>query len=131
MEFSIDVPVVNRSRISIAFMATAASLIISACAGGSAENSLLAAAGSAAAACPLLAGMTIASAKIGLPTTGGVIDSAALVVANATGNANGEYCLVKGSIHPSIQPRRTRHQVPGKSSNKLEPSISSHGRRRL
>lgn len=103
MEFFIGVPVANHSRISIAFMVTAASLTISACASGSAENSLLAAAGSAAAACPLLAGMIIASAKIGLPTTGGVIDSAALVVANATGNTNGEYCLVKGSIHPSSQ----------------------------
>jgi Tannase and feruloyl esterase len=35
-----------------------------------------------------------------LPTTGAVVDNAVLVAATAAGNSNGEYCMVKGSIHP-------------------------------
>ncbi|MFL9991909.1 tannase/feruloyl esterase family alpha/beta hydrolase [Paraburkholderia sediminicola] len=51
----------------------------------------------AASACGALAGATVASSAIGLPTTGAVINSAVLVAATP---ALGEYCKVSGSISP-------------------------------
>ena len=55
----------------------------------------------AAAACARLAQLTIAAAQIGLPTGGAVVNSAALVATEATGNREGEYCAVKGDILPA------------------------------
>jgi hypothetical protein len=60
----------------------------------------LASKGTAASACQALSGYAIPAASLGLPTTGAVVTSAALVAAAAANNANGEYCLVKGAIHP-------------------------------
>src|SRR5207248_2672404 len=53
-----------------------------------------------ATACASLAGMAIRAADIGLPTTGGNVTAASLVLADAPQNANGEYCLVRASILP-------------------------------
>src|SRR6185295_760256 len=50
--------------------------------------------------CVSLTGMAITAADIGLPTTGATVTTATLVPANAAGNSNGEYCLVRGAIHP-------------------------------
>ncbi len=64
------------------------------------SGGLLASKGSPAAACAAVAGTTIPAAQIGLPTSGANVTSATLVAANAAGNANGEFCLIKGAIHP-------------------------------
>ena len=53
----------------------------------------------ASAGCSALSGKTLTAAEIGLPTTGATIDSAALVASTATGNTEGEYCRVMGSIN--------------------------------
>src|SRR5258706_13506849 len=50
--------------------------------------------------CTLLAGMQIMPQNIGLPTQGAEVTSAVFTLATATGNTNGEYCLVLGVIHP-------------------------------
>ncbi len=51
--------------------------------------------------CADLTGKTVASAAIGLPTTGAVVTSATVVPAAGTGTgAVGEYCKVLGSIAP-------------------------------
>lgn len=50
--------------------------------------------------CGTLAGTTIPSSEIGLPTKGVTIVAAALIKATDTNNTNGEYCKVNGSIHP-------------------------------
>lgn len=54
----------------------------------------------AAAACNKLRGTFVAASQIGLPTSGAVVQSASLVAADAAGNANGEFCAVKGVIVP-------------------------------
>jgi pimeloyl-ACP methyl ester carboxylesterase len=51
--------------------------------------------------CESLAGMKMSAPAIGLPTMGARVESAAWVPAGATGNANGDYCLVKGAILPT------------------------------
>ena len=50
------------------------------------------------ASCASLANMSIAASAIGLKTSGAVVQSAAPVAAAASGNANGDYCQVKGII---------------------------------
>jgi hypothetical protein len=50
--------------------------------------------------CEALSGMEISAAKIGLPTSGARVDSSRFVSASAEGNVNGEYCEVRGWIHP-------------------------------
>jgi len=52
----------------------------------------------AAKACAALAGMSIPAGAIGLPTTGAAVKKASLVAADASDNANGEYCAVTGVI---------------------------------
>mgnify|MGYP006283957651 FL=1 len=52
-------------------------------------------------ACTGLKGMFIAAASIGLPTSGAVVQSAAMVAANAANNANGEFCAVRGLVIPA------------------------------
>ncbi len=51
-------------------------------------------------ACAALSDLKIPAASIGLPTSGAVVQSAALVGATADGNVNGEYCAVRGIISP-------------------------------
>ena len=51
-------------------------------------------------ACAQLGGTKIAASAIGLPTTGGDVRSASLVLATDPGNTNGEYCKVLAAIHP-------------------------------
>ena len=54
-----------------------------------------------AMACARLDGMTIPAGSIGLATTGAVVTSAAVVPAMGAGPAAvGEYCRVRGAIHP-------------------------------
>lgn len=53
-----------------------------------------------AEACTSLAGLQIPATSIGLPTSGASVRSASLVGADASGNANGEYCAVTGLIAP-------------------------------
>jgi len=55
---------------------------------------------SAAQACGDLNGRMIAKSEIGKPTSGAVVQSATLVKADADGNANGEYCAVRGIVMP-------------------------------
>jgi hypothetical protein len=52
-------------------------------------------------ACDALSGLAVSAAKIGLPTSGAHIDSSRFVSATQEGNVNGEYCEVKGWIHPA------------------------------
>lgn len=54
----------------------------------------------AAEACQKLAGMSIAAATIGEPTSGANITSAELIAADAEKNSNGEFCKVLGDIKP-------------------------------
>jgi hypothetical protein len=51
-----------------------------------------------AAQCAALADSTVSPQSIGLATHGAQVDSATLIPATATGNQNGEYCRVTGSI---------------------------------
>ncbi|MES2258038.1 MAG: tannase/feruloyl esterase family alpha/beta hydrolase [Pseudomonadota bacterium] len=102
MEFAINVSVVKHLPLTTIAAAASACVLMSACSGGSdPDPGLLATRASPASACSALAGMAIAPARIGLPTTGGTVDSATFVAANASGNSNGEYCLVQGAIHPA------------------------------
>ncbi|RZS78871.1 tannase/feruloyl esterase family alpha/beta hydrolase [Pigmentiphaga kullae] len=55
---------------------------------------------SAAQSCSDLNGRMIARSEIGKPTSGAVVQSATLVKADAEGNANGEYCAVRGIVMP-------------------------------
>jgi feruloyl esterase len=50
--------------------------------------------------CAALAGFALPPAAISLPTGGAVVASAHRVGATEPGNANGEYCLVRGAIRP-------------------------------
>ncbi len=50
--------------------------------------------------CEAFQGAVIPSGAIGLPTSGGVVVSASLVMTNDAGNRNGEFCKILGSIHP-------------------------------
>src|SRR2546422_1162211 len=50
--------------------------------------------------CSALRGMVIPRDSIGLPTNGGAVVSASLVMAADAGNSNGEFCKVLGSIRP-------------------------------
>ena len=54
----------------------------------------------AAQACAALNGLKIPASGIGLGTTGATIFATQLVRANARDNSNGEFCQVKGNIHP-------------------------------
>ncbi|MDC1529114.1 tannase/feruloyl esterase family alpha/beta hydrolase [Gammaproteobacteria bacterium] len=54
----------------------------------------------AAQACAELIGLKIPASGIGLGTTGATIFATELVRANARDNSNGEFCQVKGNIHP-------------------------------
>jgi len=54
----------------------------------------------AAQACAALNGLKIPASGIGLGTTGATIFATELVRANARDNSNGEFCQVKGNIHP-------------------------------
>jgi feruloyl esterase len=70
------------------------------------------------AACAGLAGMQIAASAIGLPTSGATVQSATLVIGEAT---NGEYCAVKGSIAPvqaSSQPMEFQVNLPTRWNGK-------------
>ena len=51
--------------------------------------------------CAALQGMDIPASAIGKPSSGAVVQSAALVTADAQGNANGEYCAVTGIVIPA------------------------------
>jgi feruloyl esterase len=44
--------------------------------------------------------MTVPAGSIGLPTSGATVVSATLVADTDSGNQNGEYCKVLGTIHP-------------------------------
>ena len=50
--------------------------------------------------CGSLQGLAIPASAIGLPTSGAVIQTAALVAETAKGNINGEFCKVTGIIKP-------------------------------
>jgi len=60
-------------------------------------------------ACEALSGMEISAVKIGLPTNGARVDSSQFISATAEGNVNGEFCEVKGWIHP-VNPESPRMQ---------------------
>jgi feruloyl esterase len=81
-------------------------LLLAACGQQSAETAVQATAepqtavASALESCQQLADMEFTAESIGLPTTGATVTSAELIAADATDNANGEYCKVLGAIHP-------------------------------
>ena len=50
--------------------------------------------------CATLQGFSIDASAIGLPTTGAVVQSAALVAASEKGNQNGDFCKVTGIVKP-------------------------------
>lgn len=52
------------------------------------------------AACTALQGMRIAASAIGKPSSGALVQSAVFIAADATDNANGEFCAVKGIVQP-------------------------------
>ncbi|MDB6010928.1 MAG: hypothetical protein JWL65_3178, partial [Gammaproteobacteria bacterium] len=51
-------------------------------------------------ACVTLVGLRIPASAIGLPTTGAIVEKAALVPAAAGDATGGEYCVVGGVISP-------------------------------
>jgi feruloyl esterase len=75
-------------------------ILVALSAAGAAEQATGQARGAPAAACQALSGLAIPAANIGLPTTGAAVTSSALVAAGVAGNSNGEYCQIKGAIHP-------------------------------
>ncbi|HEY1308196.1 MAG TPA: tannase/feruloyl esterase family alpha/beta hydrolase [Vicinamibacterales bacterium] len=50
--------------------------------------------------CASLQGFEINASAIGVPTGGAVVQTATVVAASATGNANGDFCKVNGIIKP-------------------------------
>ena len=65
-----------------------------------AQSSSRSAEASARQQCSALQGTVIPPAAIGLPTNGGAVASASLVMAADARNSNGEFCKVLGSIRP-------------------------------
>ena len=53
--------------------------------------------------CSVLSALTIPASDIGKPTRGAVIESAAVIAKDASGNKNGEFCKVIGLIKPIDQ----------------------------
>ena len=53
-----------------------------------------------AVSCAELAGKTVPAAQIGLPTGGARVTAAVAVKSGASGNTNGDYCMVTGTIAP-------------------------------
>ncbi len=96
--------IIARNRRVVMAVASAVALSLGACGNSDLaleQDGLLAANnGNPATACPALAGYTIPASSIGLATSGASITSAALISATASGNSNGEYCLLKGAIKP-------------------------------
>ncbi|WP_255754842.1 tannase/feruloyl esterase family alpha/beta hydrolase [Massilia sp. erpn] len=96
--------VTKRNRRVSIVAAGAVALTLGGCGNGDfsiKQDGLLAANnGNPAVACPILAGYAIPSSSIGLPTAGASITSAAMISATASGNTNGEYCMLKGAIKP-------------------------------
>jgi hypothetical protein len=79
-------------------------------------------ASSAQRKCVALQGEAIPRTAIGLPTNGGVVVSAALVMPTDAGNANGEFCKVLGSIHPvdpTAPPIKFEVNLPTNWNNRL------------
>ena len=52
------------------------------------------------AACATLQGLSIPASAIGLPTSGGVVQTAIAVTAADQGNVNGDFCKVTGIVKP-------------------------------
>lgn len=96
-------PVLQRARRRTLLSITLPGLLLAGCSGSAPEPPAAVPAAAvldAAQACSELAGLSIAAADIGLPTSGAVVRSAELIAADADGNSNGEYCKVLGAIHP-------------------------------
>jgi pimeloyl-ACP methyl ester carboxylesterase len=53
------------------------------------------------ASCASLQGFSMPASAIGVPSGGALVQSAAPVAATATGNTNGEFCKVIGTVKPS------------------------------
>ena len=72
--------------------------------------------------CSALRGIVIPRDAIGLPTNGGVVVSASLVMAADAGNSNGEFCKVLGSIRP-VDPTapdiKFEVNLPGNWNNRM------------
>jgi pimeloyl-ACP methyl ester carboxylesterase len=85
----------TRWMCTIGLLAILMSLILAACAGSrnhAVKNQM--------ADCSSLQGLEIPASDIGLPTSGALVKTAALIATNASGNVNGEYCKVVGIIKP-------------------------------
>jgi len=78
-------------------------MMLAACGGGGGGNETSAPPATLSPmACAQLEGASIPAASIGMPTSGGVVTSAAVVAASGTGaNAVPEHCLVSASIAPA------------------------------
>lgn len=84
---------------------TAGSLVLLAALGltacGGSDNAPPPPAPTAQESCNALAGMNIPASAIGKSTSGALVQSVSFVAADAQGNANGEYCTVKGVVIPA------------------------------
>ncbi|WP_244107660.1 tannase/feruloyl esterase family alpha/beta hydrolase [Burkholderia anthina] len=90
---------IRRSPAIVSVLFAASAVTVSGCGGNDAAPTN-AAVVTPAAKCSALAGMTVPSSSIGLPTTGATVVSATLVSDTNSANSNGEYCKVLGTIHP-------------------------------
>src|SRR2546427_4306641 len=72
--------------------------------------------------CSALRGIVIPRDAIGLPTNGGLVVSASVVMAADAGNSNGEFCKVLGSIRP-VDPTapdiKFEVNLPGNWNNRM------------
>jgi pimeloyl-ACP methyl ester carboxylesterase len=85
-------PIPSPTRAARWALGAVAAAVLSACGGGGGGSGF-----DAQAACSSLVGMQVAASAIGLPTTGATVQSASFVTSDS---ANGEYCAVKGVVHP-------------------------------
>lgn len=89
---------------SFLMVATSASFLLSGCGGNDDNNQTSNQPGNqptvAALTCADISGKTVPATSIGLPTGGATVTSAVAVKATDTGNTNGDYCKVTGTIAP-------------------------------
>ncbi|MFM0260088.1 tannase/feruloyl esterase family alpha/beta hydrolase [Paraburkholderia sediminicola] len=89
----------RRTSAIVSALLAASAVAVSGCGGNDSASPNIAVV-TPAAKCSALAGITVPAGSIGLPTKGATVVSATLVAATDSGNNNGEYCKVLGSIHP-------------------------------
>lgn len=94
-----DSTTLGRPWAPLAVVTMSAAVLLGGCGGGNDDdnnNTPIV----AAVSCAELAGRTIPAAQIGLPTGGATVTAATAVKSTDSGNTNGDYCKITGTIAP-------------------------------